>query len=94
MKPENRGSLTIFWPPGPLPFKNASVNSSSSIGFGRSGIFFTHAELDAAMSRLQIVLLKTFSLTVLAPIEGSKTRIIVHFVDQRFWLLERRAKDV
>jgi hypothetical protein len=32
--------FTIFCPPGPLPFKKASVNSSSGKGGGRSGIFF------------------------------------------------------
>jgi hypothetical protein len=31
---------TIFCPPGPLPFKNASSNSESGGGFGRGGICF------------------------------------------------------
>ena len=32
--------LTIFCPPGPLPFRNTSVISSSLIGCGRGGIGF------------------------------------------------------
>lgn len=30
---------TIFWPPGPLPFRNDSSISSSGGGFGRGGRF-------------------------------------------------------
>ena len=29
---------TIFCPPGPVPFRNTSVNSSSGMGPGRGGI--------------------------------------------------------
>lgn len=34
---------TIFWPPGPLPFKNDSSISSSGGGFGRGGRFLLPA---------------------------------------------------
>lgn len=31
---------TIFWPPGPLPFRKASSISDSGGGFGRGGRLF------------------------------------------------------
>lgn len=42
---------TIFCPPGPLPFRNASVISSSLISGGRGGICFANCIHEAMKLR-------------------------------------------
>jgi hypothetical protein len=69
---------TIFCPPGPLPFKNASVNSASLTGGGRSGIFLAHGADEAAMPRGVIEPLMACSTTGLHLTQGTNPRIIVH----------------
>ena len=70
--------LTIFCPPGPLPFKNDSVNSSSLGGFGRSGIFFAHCAAETVIPR---VVFKPCSSNRLPFAAGKILRNIVYFVN-------------
>ena len=75
---------TIFCPPGPEPFKNDSVNSSSLRKAGRSGIFLTHLEVEAAMPLFAIAVICPSSIANMLLLEQQYIpRIIVHIVERR-----------
>ena len=81
---------TIFWPPGPLPLRNASVRSLSGTKAGRSGIFFFHDEDVAINPLLNIGGLFARSRNCLNLKPGVKPRNIAHCSSfMQFWKLKQ-----